>query len=139
MQENTFVHTRVFEHPIEKIYEAYTTPSLLAQRRWPNWFTNEFEICNPVVGGDWKFTMIWPNGARHPNESKFIELSKEKIVIEHVCKPHYVLTVTLQEEDQWTRMTRYQQFDTPEIYDQIKWFVSNANEENFDRLEVLLK
>ncbi len=49
------------------------------------------------------------------------------------------LTVTFNEEAQWTRITRQQQFDTPEIYNQIKWFVSNANEENLDRLDILLK
>lgn len=139
LQTSAFVHTRLLSASVEEVYIAFTTASLLQQRRWPKWFTNEFEICNPEVGGDWKFTMIWPNGARHPNESKFIELSKEKIVIEHVCKPHYVLTVTFNEEAQWTRITRQQQFDTPEIYNQIKWFVSNANEENLDRLDILLK
>jgi uncharacterized protein YndB with AHSA1/START domain len=139
LQTSTFFHTRLLSVPVDQVYTAFITPSLLQQRRWPKWFTNEFDSCNPVPGGEWKFTMIWPNGVKHPNESTFVEVTKEKIVIEHVCKPHYVLTVTLDEEVQATRITRQQQFDTPEIYNQIKWFVTNANEENLDRLETLLK
>jgi uncharacterized protein YndB with AHSA1/START domain len=138
LEPTTFFHARIFAFTQEQLYKAYVTPSLLQQRRWPKWFTNEFEICNPVVGGDWKFVMIWPNGARHPNESRFVEVSKKRIVIEHVCKPHYILTIDLEEVPEGTRMSRQQQFDTPEIYNQIRWFVTNANEENFDRLENLL-
>ena len=136
--ETTFVHSRFFETSIEKIYEAYTTPELLKQRRWPKWFTNEFVICDPTAGGARKYTMIWPNGAKHPNESIFVHVSKACIIIDHISKPHYVLTVNIQKEWDGTRMSRQQQFDTPEIYNQIKAFVSNANEENFDRLEKLL-
>lgn len=136
--ETTFTHTRVFDVTLEQIYEAYTDPSLLRQRRWPKGFTNEFAVCEPVAGGAWNYVMIGPNGARHPNESRFVEVSQAKIVIDHVSKPHYVLTVTFQQEEKGTRMSRQQQFDTPEIYTQIKWFVSNANEENFDRLASLL-
>lgn len=138
LQSTSFFHMRVFAFSQEALYKAYVTPSLLQQRRWPKWFTNEFEICNPVVGGEWKFVMIWPNGARHPNESKFVEVSQERIIIEHICKPHYVLTINLEKVAEWTRMTRQQQFDSPAIYNQIKWFVAHANEENFDRLEALL-
>lgn len=138
-QETTFFTSRVFAMPLDRLYEAYRNPELLQLRRWPKGFTNEFTLCETKVGGEWNYTMIGSNRARHPNQSIFTEFTKEKIVIDHISKPHYILTITLQEEWAGTRMTRQQQFDTPEIYMQIKDFVSNANEENFDRLEALLE
>lgn len=137
--ETTFHHSRLFDFPLEKVFAAYTTPDVLQQRRWPKWFTNDFLICEPVSWWKRTYTMIWPNGAKHPNESVFVSVTPEKIVIDHVSKPHYVLTVTLEWEDQKTRMSWAQQFDTPEIYNQIQQFVRNANEENFDRLEWVLR
>jgi hypothetical protein len=83
--------------------------------------------------------MHGPNGASHPNESVFREiLPDSRIVIEHVVKPWYRLTVTLAAEGDQTRLAWVQEFDSPEAAARMRRISEPANEQNLDRLQSLL-
>jgi len=60
------------------------------------------------------------------------------IVIEHVAKHWFLLTVTLAARGDQTHLTWVQEFETPEIAEQLRPVCEPANEQNLDRLESLL-
>ena len=80
-----------------------------------------------------------PDGTDYKNKCVFLEIDKpNKIVIEHIPLPHFVLTVTLEEENGKTRINWEQVFDSVEQRNSLADFIKNANEENFDRLESVI-
>jgi len=80
--------------------------------------------------------MHGPDGTDYKNKNVFLEIIKpNKIIIEHIPPPHFILTVTIEEENGKTRINWEQVFETIELRNDIANFIKNANEENFDRLE----
>lgn len=85
--------------------------------------------------------MHGPDGTDHKNESVFFEVPEpERIVISHLKPDHdFRLTIILaQEGGTKTRLTWRQQFGSPEHCAQIRAVVTEANEQNLDRLEAEL-
>jgi uncharacterized protein YndB with AHSA1/START domain len=137
---DTVVSTeRVLPFTPQEVFEAFQQPERLAQWWGPKGFTNTFEQFEFKPGGSWVFTMHAPGGASYLNESFFDEvLPNEKIVIRHVCQPHFVLTVALTEHDGGTHLAWLQQFETIEIATKMRKLSTTANVENLDRLEAVL-
>jgi hypothetical protein len=83
--------------------------------------------------------MHGPNGANYANKSVFWEIQPDtKIVIEHVVKPWYRLTVTMTARGDQTHLAWDQEFESPEVAAKMRPLSSTANEENLDRLQSLL-
>ena len=83
--------------------------------------------------------MHGPNGANYANESVFREIQPEtRIVIEHVVKPWYRLTVTLTVRGDQTHLAWNQEFESPEVAAKMRPLCKTANEQNLDRLQSLL-
>jgi hypothetical protein len=61
-----------------------------------------------------------------------------RIVFEHVVKPWYRLTVTLDDHGGQTRLAWVQEFETPEIAAKMRRISEPANEQNLDRPQSLL-
>lgn len=139
--DTEIVSTRLFAAPREKLFDAFSDPRLLAQWWGPKGFTNTFDTFDFRPGGDWMFTMHAPDGADYPNESRFVEIVRpERIIFEHLRPMHwYHMTMLLTEEKDGTRLTWRMRFETPEEVMKIGRFVTTANQENFDRLEDVLR
>jgi uncharacterized protein YndB with AHSA1/START domain len=78
------------------------------------------------------------NGANFPNYSIFREITEnEKIVLDHISDPKFQVTSTFQGigEDK-TKLTFTQVFANPREFETILKIVPEANEQNFNRLEV---
>ncbi|WP_455221634.1 SRPBCC family protein [Kaarinaea lacus] len=126
---------RTIDAPVEMVFGAFSNPDLLAQWWGPNGFTNTFKEFDLKKDGYWRFTMHGPDGKNYPNESRFIEvISNEKVVIEHFSGHHFILTITFNSTGNTTIVGWKQLFDTVEHYQKITEFVSQANEQNLDRL-----
>jgi uncharacterized protein YndB with AHSA1/START domain len=80
--------------------------------------------------------MHGPDGKKFPNEVVVSEIEPpERIVLHHVSKPRYVLTVTLEPTaDGGTRVGWNQQFEDPNIESRIEKIILPANEQVLDRL-----
>jgi uncharacterized protein YndB with AHSA1/START domain len=92
-----------------------------------------------VPGGRWVFTMHGPNGTDYANECVFNELvPNERVVIEHLSNPHFLLTMTLQPDGDKTLIRWVQAFDTLEMLEAVMQIVGPANEQNLNRLEAEL-
>jgi uncharacterized protein YndB with AHSA1/START domain len=135
----TFRTDRLLPYRPDAIFEAFARPDLLARWWGPDGFTNTFELFEFVPGGRWKFVMHGPNNAQFQNESLFRELdAPSRMVIQHLSKPHYVLTVTLAAQADGTLITWNQEFEDPSVAARIRHIVEPANEQNLDRLAALL-
>ena len=135
------VTTRILNAPKETVFSAWADPETLARWWGPKGFKNSFHEFDFKPGGNWKFTMHGPDGGDYPNESVYVEIKKqEKIILRHVSRPHFQLTARFEEvEDNKTKLIFEQLFDTIEEYNKVKVFAVDANEENMDRLEEVLK
>ena len=123
-----------------EVFDAIRDPERLARWWGPDGFTNSFHVFDFKPGGDWKHDMTGPDGTVYPNESRFLEIvPNEKVVIEHIATVHhFLLTITLTETPEGTRIDWHQDFDTPEERAKVLAYVPRCNEENFDRLETEL-
>jgi uncharacterized protein YndB with AHSA1/START domain len=139
MSDRRLVTQRVLPHPREAVYAALTDPAALARWWGPTGFTNTFEQCDPRPGGLWRFVMHGPDGHDYLNECRFAELAPpSRFVVDHVSAPHFVLTLTLEEDETGTRLDWCQEFDSADICAQIAGFAVDANEQNLDRLAAVL-
>ena len=123
----------------QTVFAAFEQADRLAQWWGPSGFTNTFQQFEFKPGGRWVYVMHRANGGNYPNESVFREIEPHrKIVIEHVVRPWYLLTVTLTARGDKTHLTWVQEFESPEAAMKLRRVVDTANEENLDRLEALL-
>ncbi|WP_019419112.1 SRPBCC family protein [Paenibacillus sp. OSY-SE] len=138
-EEYELVTTRVINASPALVYEAWTKPEHLAQWWGPNGFTNTFHEFDLRPGGIWEFVMHGPNGVEYPNKNEFVEIGPERIVLRHVCEPHFQLTATFEDLGGTTRLTLRQLFEDEAVFNAIKKIASSHTEENLDRLEAHLQ
>lgn len=137
-QNREIVNSRIFTVPRLRLFEAFSDPVQLAQWWGPKGFRNTFDEFDFRPGGMWRFTMHAPNGAEYHNTSNFTEIvTPERIVFVHLKPVHqFEMTMLFSEEDGGTRLTWHMLFETDEG-EQMRGFITAANEENFDRLEAV--
>lgn len=80
-----------------------------------------------------------PNGTSYYNETIFREITPDrKIVIEHVVKPGFLLTVTLTPQGNQMHLSWVLEFESPEVAASMRQLSGTANEQVLDRLEAVL-
>ena len=122
-----------------EVFAAFEDPERLARWWGPDGFTNTFEQFDFAPGGRWVFVMHGPNGTNYPNETVLREITPgTRLVLEHVVKPWYLLTVTLSPRDGGTHLSWVQEFENPEVADKMRALSATANEQVLDRLEAVL-
>lgn len=131
---------RLIAFSTQQVFSAFASGKLLASWWGPNGFTNTFDVFEFRPGGRWIFTMHSPDGGNFENESYFESIvPDEKIVIRHDCAPLFTLTISLNPENEGTRLVWEQVFDDVKTAQVIKQRAGKGNEENLDRLEQALK
>lgn len=135
----TLTSQRLIPASPREIFAAFEQPDRLARWWGPSGFTNTFEQFEFKPGGRWVFVMHGPDGANYPNESVFREIQPDtRIVIEHVVKPWFTLTVTLTPRGGQTQLAWEQTFESPEVAAKLRAMCEPANEQNLDRLASVL-
>ena len=131
---------RVLAFTPEQIFKTIERGDVFAKWWGPKDFTNTFETYEFKNGGRWIFVMHAPNGQNYPNENHFKEIiHNQKVVIEHVLDPKFILSMTLIPEDKHTRLVWEQDFETVELANSLKPMCEPANEQNLDRLQAILE
>lgn len=138
--DREIVSSRVIKAPVEEVFNAWTDPAKIINWWGPKGFTNTFHEFNPGPGGKWSFIMHGPDGTSYPNESVFISITKNtEIILDHISHPKFRLTATFAEHSDGTKLTFHMLFETAKIRDNVSKIAVQGNEENFDRLEELLR
>jgi uncharacterized protein YndB with AHSA1/START domain len=130
------VHARRIDAPPQRVFGAFSHPHRLARWWGPKGFSSTFDQFEFRPGGAWRFVMHGPDGIDYPNQSVFLEVAPDRIVIEHLGGlHHFLLTITLSPDGSGTRVGWRQVFDTVEHRERVAPVVLEANEQNLDRLE----
>ena len=131
----TFSTSRPFSVPPALVFAAIADAERLARWWGPQGFSNQFDVFEFQVNGKWVFTMIGPDGTRYPNESVFLRIDPDRqVVIQHVCQPHFQLTITLESTAGGTLLRWDQAFADAAVAQAVRHIVEPANEQNLDRL-----
>jgi len=133
------VTTRLLAYPREAVFAAFSDPAKLAGWWGPEGFTNTFELFDFQPGGEWTFVMHGPDGRNYPNHSRFAEIvAPEKVVFDHLDQGfEFRMVMTFEDLGGSTRLT-WRMSLSPRMRE-MRDFIVQANEQNFDRLEGCLK
>jgi uncharacterized protein YndB with AHSA1/START domain len=136
---NEIISSRVFDAPIELVFQAWTNPEYVARWWGPNGFTNTFHEFELKPSGNWKFDMHGPDGTTYPNHIIFDEISPlKRIVLNHVSEPEFLITATFEDLGSSTKVIHRQLFKKTSVFEKVKSMCTEANEQNFDRFAEVL-
>lgn len=131
----SLLHSRIFPYNTNALFEKYSDPVALARWWGPKWNSNTFQSFDFREGWSWIFTMH-SDGNDYHNEWKFLKIEKNHIIMEHSVAPFFSLEVLLEEVgENATKMTWIVTFQSEAFFTEMKDFLREKNEENFDRLE----
>jgi uncharacterized protein YndB with AHSA1/START domain len=138
-QMTTFSTSRQLAATPAAVFGAMKDPVRLAKWWGPAGFSNRFDVFEFHTGGKWIFSMIGPDGTIYPNEAIFSRIDADRqVVIQHTCQPHFELTITLEPSAGGTLLSWVQTFDDASVAQSVRHIVEPANEQNLDRLSVVL-
>lgn len=116
-RDRELIITRKINAPVELVWEVWTKPEHIADWWGPDGFTNTITKMEVRPGGDWELIMHGPDGTDYPNKSIFREvLPFEKIVYEHISKPHILATIAFQKQGNQTFIHWHMLFDSREEF-----------------------
>lgn len=136
--DGVFSSSRLFPFTPAQIFAAFSSADTLAAWWGPDGFSNTFEVFEFKTQGRWKFVMHGPDGKSYPNDCVFLEVSSQRIVIQHVSPPNFTLSITLTETEGQTKLDWHQAFDDPHVAASLAHIIVPANEQNLNRLHAAL-
>jgi uncharacterized protein YndB with AHSA1/START domain len=137
---NEVITKRNFNAPVELLFKAWAQPGHLKNWWGPNGFTNTFHEFDFKPEGNWRFTMHSPGGKDYFNESVFkIIVENEFIVLEHKSEPQFRVEASFAGNGNTSSLVWKMIFSKMEVYQSLKDFVAEKNEENLNRLEAELE
>src|SRR5215475_2638308 len=137
--------TRVYDAPVEAVWDAWTDPEQVAQWWGPRGFTLTTHSKDLRPGGSWVYTMHGPDGTDYPNTTHYLEVEKHaKMVYDHGVTadlpPMFRVTVLFSEIDGKTKMDMTMTLPTPEAASNTRKFIKKASgESTWDRLAEYLE
>lgn len=140
--EHEILSERVLDVPRDRVFEAFADPAVLARWWGPRGSVNVFQTFEFRTGGRWEFLMRADDGAEYPMRKQFIEvLPPERVVVQHLQTGHeFQLHMTVEALDAGRTRVRWRlRFESAAEAGRVREFVKAANEQNFDRLEDVLR
>lgn len=141
-ENNIEIHcSRELNYPLELVWKAWSNPEYLKIWWGPNGFTNTFNTFEFKVRGKWSFIMHGPEKGNYKNECEFTEIIPlSSISWKRHSPPLFNFNVRFSSISSRTTYVIFRQiFETVEECEKIKKYVLDKNEENFDRLEEVLR
>lgn len=139
--ECTIVTTRILPFSRAAVFSAFSEPELFKKWWGPNGFTNIFHEFDFIPGGTWRFTMHSPDGGAFENFCRFVEiLPPERLVFDHIEPVHnFRATAAFEARGDNTHIRFSMAFSDRAEYLRVRDIIQEKNEENFDRLEAVLR
>jgi uncharacterized protein YndB with AHSA1/START domain len=140
-KNKTIISSRIIDAPSDIVFKAFSSPENLKHWWGPEGFTNTIDQFEFKPGGTWKFTMHGADGTDYPNHCEFKDIiPNEKVVFIHYLPVHhFTMTLGFERLDNKTKFSFTMVFEADGEVERIKDFVVPANEQNFDRLEQVIK
>lgn len=120
------VISRVFDAPLEMVWDAWTDPKQVVKWWGPRGFTTTIHEMDVRPGGVWHHTMHGPDGANYPGKSVFAEVIKHKrIVLSHSGgkeggpAANFKSTWSFEVEGEQTKVTIRMVFDSAEARERV--------------------
>ena len=130
--------SRLLKAPREIVWKVWTSPEHIKHWWGPNGFTNTIFEMDVRPGGVWEFIMHGPDGTDYKNKHIYKEVVEpEKLVLEHVTGPIFLMTVTFEEQGDHTLVRIHSLFESAEQLQQvIKVFKADEGmRQNVERME----
>ena len=137
--------TRIYNAPVQAVWDAWTDPEQVAQWWGPRGFTLTTHSKDLRSGGSWNYTMHGPDGVDYPNTTKYLEVEKHsKLVYDHGGNddraPLFRVTVLFSEVKGKTKMDMSMTLPTPEAAEETRRFIKKAGgDSTWDRLAEYLE
>jgi uncharacterized glyoxalase superfamily protein PhnB/uncharacterized protein YndB with AHSA1/START domain len=134
--------SRVFDAPVELVWEVWTDPEHLKKWWGPNGFTNTISQMDIKENGKWNLIMHGPDGTDYKNESVFKEIVPlKKLVYEHLSGPRFTATIEFEAQKNKTLISWHMLFETKEVFIQtVKTFKADEGlRQNIDKLQHYLE
>ena len=132
--------TRIYDAPLEAVWDAWTDPEQAAKWWGPRGFTLTTHSKDLRPGGSWVYTMHGPDGVDYPNTAVYHEVEKhKKLVYDHGGSvdrpPMFRVTVIFSDGDGKTTMEMTMALATPEEAAATRKFVKDVGgNTTWDRL-----
>jgi len=137
--------TRIYDAPVQLVWDAWTDPAQVAQWWGPRGFTLTTHSKDLKPGGHWHYTMHGPDGTDYPSKTKYFEVEKcAKLVYDHGGNdeqaPLFRVTVLFSTVDGKTKMDMTMTLPTPEAAEETRKFIKKAGgDATWDRLAEYLE
>ena len=129
---NEIAITRIYDAPVEAVWDAWTDPDQVALWWGPRGFTLTTHSKDLRPGGHWTYTMHGPDGTDYPNKTIYHEVEEHvKLVCDHGGNddrpPLFRVTVLFSEIEGRTKMDMTMALETQEAAEQTREFIKKAN------------
>ncbi len=139
-KSNVISLTRVYDAPLQAVWDAWTIPEEVAQWWGPRGFTLTTHSHDHRTGGHWHYTMHGPDGTDYENTTQYLEVvPKQRMVYDHGGHkdrpPLFRVTALFTERNGRTQLDMSMAFATPEVASQMHGFIKKVGgETTWDRL-----
>jgi uncharacterized protein YndB with AHSA1/START domain len=136
---------RIYDAPLETVWDAWTDPDQIAQWWGPRGFTTITHSKDLRPGGSWVFNMRGPDGTDYPSRANYLEVEKcAKLVYDHGANddrpPFFRVTVLFSDIKGKTKLEMSMTLPTPEAAQETRAFIKQAGgESTWDRLSEYLE
>lgn len=144
-KSNEISITRIYDAPVEAVWDAWTDPEQVAQWWGPRGFTLTTHSKDLRPGGHWTYTMHGPDGVDYPNKALYFEVEQyAKLVYDHGANDDrpalFHVTVLFSEVGGKTKMEMSMRLPTPEAAEETRKFIKAAGgNATWDRLAEYLE
>src|SRR6185312_1400691 len=130
-KSNELKITRLYDAPLQAVWDAWTDPEQVAQWWGPRGFTITTHSKDLRTGGHWNYTMHGPDGTDYPNTTKYFEVEKyARLVYDHgghEDRPAlFRVTVEFSENRGKTTMDMRMTLPTPEEAEETRKMIRKA-------------
>lgn len=140
VKANQFQIIRIYDAPIQAVWDAWTDLKQVVQWWGPRGFTLTSHSKDLRAGGHWEYTMHGPDGTDYPNLAKYHEVEPlKKLVYDHGgtrdTPPLFHVTALFTDLKGKTRLDMTLTFSTDEVAREMKKFIKKAGgDATWDRL-----
>ena len=144
-KSNELKISRLYDAPLQAVWDAWTDPEQVARWWGPRGFTITTHSKDLRPGGTWVYTMHGPDGTDYPNITYYHEVrEREALVYDHGASegkpPLFRVSVFFKESGGKTAMEMTMTLPTPEEAERTREFIKKAGgNSTWDRLAEYLE